>query len=33
MPPAPDAHLIDTGGMDAGEVVEIVLALARERTA
>lgn len=33
MPPAPDAHLIDTGSMDAGQVVETVLALARERTA
>ena len=32
MPPAPDAHLIDTGSMDAGEVVETVLELARERT-
>jgi cytidylate kinase len=33
MPPAPDAHLIDTGSMDASQVVETVLALARERTA
>jgi CMP/dCMP kinase len=33
MPPAPDAHLIDTADMETGEVVERVLALAREGTA
>ena len=33
MPPAPDAHVLDTGGLDADEVTAQVLALVRAVTA